>query len=138
MPSPHYKANQEVYLVNSCINSSKLLYMDYGTGIFQITGSGTTTANTGANTLPIFGFRESGGAINWRFTGYLKFYRIWENNILIRDMRPCVRISDNKPGMYDLVNDAFYTNAGPGEFTWGTQNELIKYNGPGYSNNNGI
>lgn len=36
-----------------------------------------------------------------------------------RLMIPVVRNSDEKPGMYDLVNDVFYTNAGTGEFTWG-------------------
>lgn len=29
---------------------------------------------------------------------------------------PCVRKSDNKPGMYDTVTKTFYTNAGTGEF----------------------
>ena len=32
---------------------------------------------------------------------------------------PCYRKSDSEPGMYDLVNDVFYTNAGTGEFTVG-------------------
>lgn len=31
----------------------------------------------------------------------------------------CYRKSDNKPGMYDLVNSTFYTNAGTGEFDVG-------------------
>jgi len=34
-------------------------------------------------------------------------------------MRPCYRKSDNKPGMYDLTNGVFYTNAGSGEFIYG-------------------
>ena len=29
---------------------------------------------------------------------------------------PCVRKSDSKPGMYDIVSRTFYTNAGTGEF----------------------
>ena len=33
-----------------------------------------------------------------------------------RDLVPCIRISDSKPGMYDLVGRQFYTNAGTGEF----------------------
>lgn len=32
---------------------------------------------------------------------------------------PCYRKSDNKPGMYDLVSDEFFTNAGTGEFLVG-------------------
>ncbi len=34
--------------------------------------------------------------------------KIWENDILIRDFIPCERDSDNKQGLYDLVNDTFY------------------------------
>lgn len=32
---------------------------------------------------------------------------------------PCYRKSDNKPGMYDVVNQVFYTNEGTGEFEVG-------------------
>lgn len=32
------------------------------------------------------------------------------------DLIPCVRKSDNKPGMYDTVTKTFFTNAGTGEF----------------------
>lgn len=38
---------------------------------------------------------------------------------LYRDFIPCYRKSDNKPGMYDLVTNAFFTNAGTGEFILG-------------------
>lgn len=31
---------------------------------------------------------------------------------------PSVRNSDNKPGMYDLVTNTFFTNEGEGEFEW--------------------
>lgn len=44
---------------------------------------------------------------------------IWEAETLVRDFVPCYRKSDHKPGMYDLVNDVFYTNAGTGEFIVG-------------------
>ena len=46
-------------------------------------------------------------------------YKMYDNNILIRDYIPCYRKSDNKPGLYDLVNDVFYTNQGTGEFSIG-------------------
>lgn len=39
-----------------------------------------------------------------------------ENGIVVRDMVPCYRKSDVKPGMYDLVGKRFYTNAGRGDF----------------------
>ncbi len=38
---------------------------------------------------------------------------------LIRDLIPCYRKSDNVIGMYDIINDVFYTNSGIGTFTKG-------------------
>lgn len=46
--------------------------------------------------------------------------KITENDILVRNMIPCYRISDNVIGMYDLVNNEFYTNAGSGTFVKGS------------------
>lgn len=31
-------------------------------------------------------------------------------------LKPCYRLSDNEPGMYDVINDVFYTNVGSGSF----------------------
>lgn len=39
--------------------------------------------------------------------------------VVIQDLIPCYRKSDNKPGMYDLVTGAFLTNAGENEFDVG-------------------
>lgn len=48
---------------------------------------------------------------------YLKIYD--DTDSLIRDFIPCYRKSDNEIGMYDTVNDTFYTNQGSGTFTKG-------------------
>ena len=45
--------------------------------------------------------------------------QIYENDVLVRDLVPCYRKSDEEIGLYDLVNDAFYTNAGTGTFIKG-------------------
>ena len=56
--------------------------------------------------------------------GYLSNgMRIWRldittDNTLVRDFVPVYRESDLKPGLYDLVNKQFYTNAGTGEFLY--------------------
>lgn len=47
---------------------------------------------------------------------YIYSFKAYKNNVLIRDMIPCYRKSDYKPGMYDFANDVFYTNNGTGEF----------------------
>lgn len=54
-----------------------------------------------------------------KWSGSVKSLKWRRNGTLLRDMIPVVRVLDNKPGMYDRVNNVFYTNAGTGEFTYG-------------------
>ena len=49
----------------------------------------------------------------------VKSFKIWDNNVLVRNFIPCYRKSDNVIGMYDNVNDVFYTNQGSGAFLKG-------------------
>ena len=61
------------------------------------------------------------GAVNTNFIGNtkIKSCKIWDNTILVRNLIPCYHKSDNVVGMYDLVNNVFYTNQGTGEFIKG-------------------
>ena len=45
--------------------------------------------------------------------------KIYSDTEPVRDFVPCYRKSDNTIGLYDLVNDVFYTNAGTGVFLKG-------------------
>jgi hypothetical protein len=52
--------------------------------------------------------------------GRLYSCQIYDNGTLIRDLVPCTRDSDSKVGVYDIVNDVFYSSAYSGyEFTAG-------------------
>lgn len=42
--------------------------------------------------------------------------KISRNGTIVQNLTPCIRKSDNKPGMYDTVTKQFFTNAGSGEF----------------------
>ncbi len=42
-----------------------------------------------------------------------------EDDIKLYEYIPCYRKADNVAGMYDIVNNVFYTNAGTGKFTVG-------------------
>lgn len=53
------------------------------------------------------------------FIGKLFYLKLFMEDELVFDLVPCYRKSDNKPGLYDAVNDVFYTNEGTGEFTVG-------------------
>ena len=52
--------------------------------------------------------------------GKMYYFQLYDNGVLVRDFVPCYRKSDKKPGMYDLVSDTFFTNAGTGEFICGS------------------
>jgi len=47
--------------------------------------------------------------------------KIWDNDILVRNMVPAQRTSDSEIGMYDTVSKTFFTNAGTGTFTAGPE-----------------
>ena len=51
----------------------------------------------------------------------MKLYglKMYNNSVLIREFIPCYRKSDNEIGLYDKVNDVFYTNDGNGTFIKG-------------------
>lgn len=61
---------------------------------------------------------ESGG-VEEKCSAKLYYAKLWDNNVLIRDYVPCYRKSDNVIGLYDLVNNVFYTNQGTGTFLKG-------------------
>lgn len=45
--------------------------------------------------------------------------KLWQSGVLAHDFVPCLRIQDNKPGMYDIVMGEFFTNDGTSEFLYG-------------------
>ena len=49
----------------------------------------------------------------------LYYNKIVKNGVLVREFYPVYRKADNKPGMFDIVNNVFYTNEGTGEFIVG-------------------
>lgn len=46
------------------------------------------------------------------------YYTELKNGNVHKILVPALRLSDSKPGLYDTVNDVFYTNAGSGEFNY--------------------
>lgn len=53
------------------------------------------------------------------FAGRVYNFKMWQGTNLVRDFVPCYRKSDNKAGMFDLVTNEFFTNAGTDEFLYG-------------------
>ena len=73
---------------------------------------------TSALPLYIFNCNQEGTATSSGFIGNLYRLTIKENDVIVRDYIPCYRKSDSKPGLYDIVNKQFYTNASSGEFSF--------------------
>lgn len=72
--------------------------------ISQLDGNDTT--------LRLFGRRTTGTS----YYGRIYDFTILNDGETKIHLVPCIRKSDNKPGMYDTVTKTFYTNAGTGEF----------------------
>lgn len=64
--------------------------------------------------------RNSNNSTNISFA-IMQIYdcKMYYSDVLVRDFIPCYRNSDNEVGLYDLVNNVFYTNRGTGSFTYG-------------------
>lgn len=75
-------------------------------------------STTGAVSIPIYIFAWNKNGTAQYFHTSARIYKLSfsENGILSADYIPCIRKSDNKPGMYDTVSKSFFTNAGTGEF----------------------
>lgn len=71
------------------------------------------------NAIYIGNFNAGGNPYSTGAKAKFKTFKIWDGEILVRDFVPCYRKSDNVAGLYDLVNDIFYTNAGTGDFIVG-------------------
>ena len=67
--------------------------------------------------LKLFGF-DNNGTMGYGIVD-ISSCKVWDNGVLIRDLVPCKNAS-NVVGMYDVVNDAFYQNAGTGDFIAGS------------------
>ena len=56
----------------------------------------------------------------WTPIGKFKSIKLYNDSGDLKiDLIPCYRKSDNEPGMYDIINNEFYTNAGTGTFDIG-------------------
>jgi hypothetical protein len=91
-------------------NSSGLYYNNNKVGSSSYVGGANTTLRL------LQRANNSSGA-----TAQIGEVTIKNGDTIKRNMIPCYRKSDNEPGMYDLVNGTFYTNAGSGTFLMGNE-----------------
>jgi hypothetical protein len=104
------------------ISISKLTNVEYNYN------NGSSTLKVGSTSYTrSWGQRDAQPIYLWKLSNYSgslnnckisKFYATKAGSV-VRNMYACYRKSDGKPGMYDVVNGVFYTNAGSGEFVLG-------------------
>ena len=81
---------------------------------------------TGETLLEIALGVEAVGELHFDGYGKCWYLKIYDHNkVLLRDLVPC-KNSNNIVGMYDIVNDVFYTNAGTDNFIGGPEVQLLK------------
>ena len=115
--------------VNYATNYNQVYHVKFSTLIgdawLEIDGDRiiTNTTTQTITTTPVYVFAhqydlEHGGG--YCTIAKLYYGKIYDStNTLVREFIPCYRKADNVIGLYDKVNDVFYTNAGTGSFTKG-------------------
>ena len=83
----------------------------------------------------LFGRRiNSSGALEELTQQRIDYFKMWENDVLVRDMIPCLD-ENGRPCMYDMVNYKTYYNLGEEEFLYGIKEptkNLIKETNLGF------
>ena len=121
---PLSNTSSEVVSINSrpqcVVNTDYTTIMDKNS--VTINNRAYTTAwyasYQGNRTVYLFGTNR--GSSSWMGGNTrIYYFKIWNNNTLVRDFVPARRNSDNVLGMWDIVSEQFFTNQGNGNFTGG-------------------
>ena len=92
-----------------------------------VTGAASSGSSATDSTLYIFKSRrkKSGELFKIEGFGKIKLYsmKVYDSTTLIRHFVPCYRKTDNVRGLYDIVNDAFYSNGNAIPSTY----QLVEY-----------
>lgn len=119
------QTNRWYDIKTECLSAGCTLQVDDGS---VISSSVSSSPNYGLN-IYAFGCNNRGTASPSPSGTSIAYLKIEQDNVLVRDFVPCKRLSDGAIGMYDLVSQSFFGNAGTGEFiagppviepTWGS------------------
>lgn len=105
----------------SGLNNGSPHEVDFNKNIISMDGS--TVLTMGASTFSVphnlaFFANNRAGGIQEKTTMALYYCRIYDGNTIIRDYIPC-KNAGGAVGLYDLIGQKFYGNAGTGSFTAG-------------------
>lgn len=109
-------------------NLERHKYLANGSGLF-IDGVSVSTSPNWSNvpTSRQYGLFAIDGISGNERAANARIYscKIWDSNTLVRNFVPAMRNNDNALGMYDVVNDVFYTNNGSGAFISGPKSNSV-------------
>lgn len=116
-------------LINYCSSNRYAASINYGS-IYFCQGNDTSLVINGESTTPITDSDTPSGNVMVLYNAKAKIYycKLWNGTSLVRNFVPCYRKSDNVIGLFDTVNQTFYTNAGTGTFTKGNDVTRTVYN----------
>lgn len=129
----NYTGGTYMYGADATISTTSVVVKEKDFIIFKGTGttqslsvngavnSSTTSYSMSSNTLSMYlGARNVAGAVNNAVSAKFYRFKLSVDGQKVRDLIPCYRKSDNVIGMYDIVNNTFYTNKGTGSFAKGS------------------
>lgn len=116
----HYGGVAQEFQIASKDTNRHIWTINKPDGVASIDNVTKAFSTSVSQNLEIYLFAENraNSAANYSSIKLYNF-KLYDNNIVLRDFAPCYRISDSVAGMYDMVNDIFYTNAGSGTFIVG-------------------
>lgn len=85
----------------------------------------SASAGTPNLSIILFGLRTGTTIDGRKFYGRAYDFKIYESNTLVRNFVPSLNNSTGVIGMYDKVNNKFYTNSGTGKFVNGSAIGLV-------------
>ena len=101
----------------------KINYMNNRQNIFNDSVIENNLSTLGNNIYPLTIFAGNAtGTVSYKSKIKLYELKISKGTNIIHNFIPCKRNSDNEIGLYDEVNDVFYTNSGTGTFSYGVIN----------------
>ena len=111
--------NRPVITANT-INEIKMNYLNDRQNIFNNVVKEYILETLGNNPYPIAVFGgNSAGTVSYKSKIRLYELKVSKANEIKYNFIPCMRKSDDVIGLYDIVNNVFYTNSGTGEFVKG-------------------
>jgi hypothetical protein len=110
------------FALNTKATINAVLSTSSSRGTYFVNGANTGLKRqlVASNAVWLFAAKDSSSP---RYYARGKMYKFvaTRNNTIIMNLVPAKRTSDSVIGLYDLVNDVFYTNSGTGTFTAGPE-----------------